>query len=55
MKDDESFIITTAPADLHSVSQALAKVGSEGGDRRVRPWIPKSSVRVEGANAEPSC
>jgi transcriptional/translational regulatory protein YebC/TACO1 len=51
VKEDESFVITTAPADLHAVSQALAKVGLKP-DSADLAWIPKSTVRVEGPNAE---
>ena len=49
-KQDETFVITTAPADLHAVSQALAKVGlvSEKADFA---WIPKSTIQVSGETA----
>lgn len=50
-RQDETFVITTSPADLHAVSQALAKVGlvSEKADFA---WIPKSTIQVSGATAE---
>src|ERR1019366_1038492 len=51
VKDEDVFVITTAPADLHSVSQALAKAGLKANSAEFA-WIPKSTVRVEGANAE---
>jgi YebC/PmpR family DNA-binding regulatory protein len=49
-RQDETFVITTAPADLHAVSQALAKVGlvSEKADFA---WIPKSTIQVSGETA----
>ena len=49
-KQDETFVITTAPADLHAVSQALSKVGlvSEKADFA---WIPKSTILVSGETA----
>jgi YebC/PmpR family DNA-binding regulatory protein len=49
-KVDDTFVITTAPADLHSVSQALAKVGlvSEKADFA---WISKSTIQVSGETA----
>jgi YebC/PmpR family DNA-binding regulatory protein len=51
VKEEDAFVITTAPADLHSVSQALAKAGLKA-DSAEFAWIPKSTVRVEGPNAE---
>ena len=52
VREDDEFMITTAPSDLHAVSPGAL----EGRVSRRRPpefaWIPKSSVRVEGANAE---
>ncbi len=51
VKEDDIFAITTAPADLHAVSQALAKVGLKATQADFA-WIPKSTVRVEGANAD---
>jgi transcriptional/translational regulatory protein YebC/TACO1 len=51
VKDDEAFVITTAPADLHAVSQALATAGLKA-DQAELAWIPRSTVRVEGPNAE---
>jgi YebC/PmpR family DNA-binding regulatory protein len=51
VKDEETFVVTTAPADLHAVNQALEKVGLKSEDAALS-WIPKSTVRVEGANAD---
>jgi YebC/PmpR family DNA-binding regulatory protein len=51
VKEDESFVITTVPADLHVVSQALAKAGLKASSAEFA-WIAKSTVRVEGANAD---
>jgi YebC/PmpR family DNA-binding regulatory protein len=48
---DGQFIVTTAPTELHAVSQALAKAGLEATEAELA-WIPRSTVRVEGATAE---
>ena len=48
--EDEQFTISTAPADLHAVKQALEKVGMVATEAALA-WIPKNSVKVEGANA----
>jgi transcriptional/translational regulatory protein YebC/TACO1 len=44
-------VVTTAPADLHAVKQGLEAVGLVAIDATLS-WIPKSTVRVEGATAE---
>ncbi len=49
-REDETFVITTAPADLHVVSQALAKAGLKVAQAELS-WIPKNSVTVAGDNA----
>jgi YebC/PmpR family DNA-binding regulatory protein len=51
VKDEENFIITTAPSDLHSVSQALERVGLKGESAEMA-WIPKNTVAVAGAVAQ---
>lgn len=48
--EDGQFTITTAPADLHAVKEALEKMGLTASEA-VLTWVPKSSVRVEGENA----
>jgi YebC/PmpR family DNA-binding regulatory protein len=48
---DGQFIVTTAPTELHAVSQALANAGLEATEAELA-WIPRSTVRVEGATAE---
>ena len=50
VREDESFIVTTAPADLHAVKQALGHSGLAV-DQAELSWIPRSTVRVEGAAA----
>jgi YebC/PmpR family DNA-binding regulatory protein len=50
-KDDDAFVVTTAPADLHRVKAALEAVGLRA-ERAELAWIPKSTVRVEGKDAE---
>ncbi len=49
--EDGQFVITTAPNELHAVAQALATAGLEASEAELA-WIPKSTVRVEGAAAE---
>jgi YebC/PmpR family DNA-binding regulatory protein len=51
VKEDELFTVTTSPADLHAVKAALDKAGLVA-ERAELSWIPKSTVRVEGANAD---
>jgi YebC/PmpR family DNA-binding regulatory protein len=50
-KEDDTFVVTTTPADLHAVKAALEKTGLAA-DRADLSWIPKSSVHVEGKDAE---
>jgi YebC/PmpR family DNA-binding regulatory protein len=50
-RDDDTFTVTTSPADLHAVKAALEKAGLVA-ERAELAWLPKSTVRVEGANAE---
>jgi len=51
VREDGQFIITTAPADLHAVNKALEKVGLHATEAALA-WIPKSTVKVEGAPAD---
>ena len=51
VKDGDVFVITTGPADLHAVKDALAAGGLKP-ERAELSWIPKATVRVEGADAE---
>lgn len=50
-QEDELFIITTEPANLHSVKEGLQKAGYAVADAELA-WVPKNTVKVEGANAE---
>ncbi len=50
VREDEQFVVSTAPADLHAVKQALETVGLVASEAALT-WVPKSSVRVEGENA----
>jgi transcriptional/translational regulatory protein YebC/TACO1 len=49
--EDEQFTITTAPSELHAVKSALEKAGLVATEASLA-WIPKSTVKVEGANAQ---
>lgn len=50
VREDEQFVVSTAPADLHAVKQALEGLGLVASEAALT-WVPKSSVRVEGENA----
>jgi YebC/PmpR family DNA-binding regulatory protein len=49
-REDDRYIVTTAPADLHAVKQALDAAGLAA-EQAELSWIPKSTVHVEGAAA----
>ena len=44
-------LFRSAPSDLHAVKQALEKAGLVASQAEFA-WIPKSTVKVEGATAE---
>ena len=50
-REDDQFVITTAPADLHAVSRALEGAGLVASEAALA-WIPKSTIRVEGPTAD---
>ena len=50
-KDEDAFVVTTLPSDLHAVKAALEAAGLKA-DQAELSWIPKSTVRVEGKDAE---
>lgn len=50
-REDEQFIVTTDPAQLHAVKGALEDGGFEAAEADLS-WVPGSTVRVEGAVAE---
>src|SRR5882672_4422129 len=49
--EGEQYIVTTDPHGLHAVEDAIKKKGVEIAEAEVA-FIPKSTVRVEGKNAE---
>ena len=51
VKEEDAFIVTTAPADLHAVNQALEKMGLKASQAELS-WIPKSTVAVTGEPAQ---
>jgi len=51
VREDDAFVVTTTPADLHAVKQALDAAGLKA-ERAELSWIPKTTVRVEGADAD---
>jgi YebC/PmpR family DNA-binding regulatory protein len=50
-KEDDVFTVTTVPSDLHAVRVALEAKGLVAREATFA-WIPKSSIRVEGAVAD---
>ncbi len=50
-REGDDFVVSTAPNDLHAVNKALEAAGLQASEA-VLAWIPKSTVRVEGATAE---
>ncbi len=50
-REDDTFVVTTTPPGLHAVKAALEKFGLAA-ERAELSWIPKSSVHVEGKDAE---
>ena len=51
MREDEVFVISTEPVNLHSVREGLQKQGYTVTDAELA-WVPKNNVKVEGANAD---
>jgi transcriptional/translational regulatory protein YebC/TACO1 len=49
--EDGQFVITTAPTELHAVKQSLESAGLVATEAELA-WIPKNTVKVEGAVAE---
>jgi len=50
-REDDTFVVSTAPTDLHAVKQALEAAGLVAQEAEIA-WIPKNTVRVEGDNAQ---
>lgn len=50
VREDDQFVVSTAPADLHAVKQALEATGLFASEAALT-WVPKSTVRVEGETA----
>ncbi len=48
--DGEDYLITTAPADLHAVREAMEKAGYAVREAALA-WVPQNTVKVEGENA----
>jgi len=49
-REDEQFLVTTAPADLHSVRDSLESAGMKIADAELA-WVPQTTVHVEGDTA----
>lgn len=49
-REDDTFVITTSPADLHSVKQGLDHAGLKATQAELS-WVPKSTVAVTGEPA----
>lgn len=50
-REEEQFVITTEPTELHAVRQALVDKGLQPESANLE-WIPMSTVRVEGEDAQ---
>lgn len=50
-REDDTYVVSTAPADLHAVRSALEAAGLATTEAELS-WIPKNTVRVEGDNAQ---
>ena len=50
-RDGDQFVVTTDPAQLHAVKDALEAKGLATTEASIE-WIPRNSVRVEGKEAE---
>jgi YebC/PmpR family DNA-binding regulatory protein len=50
-REDDDFVITTAPADLHAVRQALEARGLPPREAELT-WVPRTTVRVDGEAAD---
>ena len=50
-RDEDVWVVSTEPAMLHAVREGLAAKGIESGDAAIN-WVPKTTIRVEGADAE---
>src|SRR6185436_11036479 len=51
VREDDKFIVTTDPAAVHAVKQALAAKGLNAVEASIS-WIPKNTVKVDGENAD---
>lgn len=50
-REDDTYVVATAPADLHAVRQALEGAGLAPQETELS-WLPRNTVRVEGENAQ---
>ena len=50
-REDEQYVVSTDPAQLHAVKEALEAKGMTTTESQIA-WIPKNTVRVEGKDAE---
>ena len=50
-RDEDQFVVTTDPASLHAVKAALEAKGLRPDEAQLA-WVPKSTVKVEGADAQ---
>jgi transcriptional/translational regulatory protein YebC/TACO1 len=51
IREDDVFVITTGPASLHALKEGLESKKYVVSDAELA-WIPKSTIKVEGATAE---
>ena len=51
VREEDQFVVTTEPAELHVVKTGLESKGIAAAEAEIA-WIPKNTVRVEGKDAE---
>jgi YebC/PmpR family DNA-binding regulatory protein len=51
-REDEQFIVTTAPGDFHAVKTAIEAKGISVVEAEAAAMVPKNAVKVEGKTAE---
>jgi YebC/PmpR family DNA-binding regulatory protein len=50
-REDDQYVVTTEPTQLHAVREGLESKGLPVAESAIE-WIPKNTVRVEGKDAE---
>ncbi|MEQ1694081.1 MAG: YebC/PmpR family DNA-binding transcriptional regulator, partial [Gemmatimonas sp.] len=51
VREEDVFVVTTGPASLHALKEGLERLKYVVADAELA-WVPKSTVKVEGAAAD---